>query len=198
MKKYYVLNLLALAMLLAIMPSCSEPLNGTVDDQSLTVKSANLATAGNPTCNFNSVLTQAEIDGLLQMREEEKVARDVYLTFSGLYKAPVFSNIAKSEQAHMDAILNLIKGYGLTDPAYTEVGKFTPAFQNLYDQLVKDGKASLKAALEVGVKIEVMDIADLEQHISETKVPNILQVYKNLLAGSKNHLSAFNFNLSKQ
>jgi hypothetical protein len=196
MKKSNVLILLSLAMLLAIMPSCSEPLNGSGDEATLTTKSAPLATAC-PGCNFSAVLTQAEIDGLLQMREEEKVARDAYLTFFSLYNVPVFSNIAKSEQAHMDAILNLLKGYGLTDPAFAEVGKFTSAFQVLYDQLTESGKSGLKAALEVGVKIETLDIADLEQHISETKVSNILQVYKNLLAGSKNHLSAFNFNLSK-
>jgi hypothetical protein len=131
------------------------------------------------------------------MREEEKVARDVYLAFYELYGSLVFKNIAKSEQAHMDAVLYLINGYKLTDPASPETGKFSPEFQSIYDGLIAEGKKGLKEALQVAVKIEEMDIADLKVHISETTVPNLLRVYNNLLAASNVHLKAFNFNLSR-
>jgi hypothetical protein len=198
MKKKNVFALLAVLGLTVLSTACSESMNNAGEDLAVAEKSAQLNTSGCIGCNFNAVLTAAEIKGLMYMREEEKVARDVYLTFAKLYpNARVFSNIAKSEQAHMNAILNLLNGYKLTDPvAGKAVGEFTPAFQGIYDGLILSGKTSLKEALLVGVDIEEMDIDDLKVHIGETMVPNILQVYKNLLAGSGNHLKAFNFNLS--
>ncbi len=48
-------------------------------------------------------LNQAETDALLFMYEEEKLARDVYTSLAALYTQPMFSNIASSEQTHMDS-----------------------------------------------------------------------------------------------
>lgn len=139
------------------------------------------------------VLSAAENAGVLFMREEEKLARDVYLFLGDIYDIPVFSNIASSEQRHMDAVLGLIDKYGLDDPAAgNELGEFTDAtLQALYDQLVAQGSASLDDALAVGVLIEETDIADLETHIAETSRNDIRRVYENLLRGSQNHLAAF-------
>lgn len=143
-------------------------------------------------CDFSAVLTDDEIAGLLHMREEEKLARDIYLGFSKIYDVPVFSNIAASEEKHMAAVLFLIEGYGLTDPvAGKEVGEFTDAFQELYVDLLAKGILSLEQAYEVGVTIEEQDIEDLQKCIEETKVTNILNVYSNLLNASENHLKAF-------
>jgi hypothetical protein len=198
MKKITLFAMFVVMGFTVLITACSKSQSDTGEDLFLTEKSASLNSGSCTGCNFTAVLTEDEIKGLLFMREEEKVARDVYLTLSGMYKNFVFSNIAKSEQAHMDAILYLLNGYKLTDPvAGKAVGEFTPAFQSIYDGLILRGKTGLKEALMVGVDIEEMDINDLELRIGETKVPNILQVYKNLLAGSKNHLSAFNFNLSR-
>jgi hypothetical protein len=146
-------------------------------------------------CDFTATLTDAEIATLMHMREEEKVARDVYTKFYELYNMPVFRNIAISEQRHMDAVLNLIIGYGLTDPvAGKGPGEFTPSFQGLYDELIARG-TNLTEALKVGVAIEELDITDLEEAIESTEVAALLRVYNNLLAASKNHLNAFNSKL---
>lgn len=197
MKQKMFFGLVTVFTLSLFIAACSEGIDNASEDLALEQKSAALASADCPVCNFNTVLTEKEIEGLLWMREEEKVARDVYLTFYELYGSLVFKNISKSEQAHMDAILYLINGYKLTDPASAEIGKFTPGFQTIYDGLIAEGKKGLKEALQVAVKIEVMDIADLQTSVSETKVPNLVRVYNNLMAASKNHLKAFNFNLSK-
>ena len=61
-------------------------------------------------------LTDYEIEALLFMREEEKLARDVYLAMYEVWGTPIFSNIAGSEQAHMDAVAYLLEAYGLEDP----------------------------------------------------------------------------------
>ncbi len=177
--------------LAVIFLSCTKISDDAVDDSALKGRSAQSNSITGTNCDFTAVLTETEIHNLMHMREEEKVARDVYLAFYDMYKIQIFSNIAKSEQRHMDAVLGLIEGYGLTDPAAgKDAGEFTPDFQSLYDALIAEGTSLIKA-LEVGVKIEEMDIADLTKCISETETANIIQVYNNLLAASQNHLNAF-------
>jgi len=56
-------------------------------------------------------------DWLTYIREEEKLARDVYLYLYDMWGSSIFDNISVSEQAHMDAIKTLIDRYGLDDPA---------------------------------------------------------------------------------
>jgi len=140
-------------------------------------------------------LSPIEIKDLLHMREEEKLARDVYLTLSKFYSTPVFKNIARSEERHMEAIKSLLDRYGLPDPVAQTggaVGVFkNPKFKALYNQLVAQGRRSLTEALKVGATIEELDIKDLQEAISRTDNPDIKRVYSNLMRGSKNHLRAF-------
>ncbi|WP_258084337.1 DUF2202 domain-containing protein [Thermococcus thermotolerans] len=141
---------------------------------------------------YYSDLSQEEIDGLLYMREEEKLARDVYLTIYETYGLQVFYNIAQSEQKHMDAVLSLLEKYNLTDPASDEIGVFTnPDLQALYDRLIEMGGGSVVDALKVGALIEETDIVDLQERIAQTDNEDIKLVYENLMAGSENHLRAF-------
>lgn len=145
-------------------------------------------------------LSPGEAEGLAFMREEEKLARDVYLTLYEQWGLPIFQNIAGSEQTHMDAILRLLEPYGLADPAAGhDRGEFTnPDLQSLYDQLVDQGQQSLAGALEVGGAIEEIDILDLQERMAATDNEAILRVYGNLLAGSENHLRAFASTLERQ
>ncbi|MBT3190194.1 MAG: DUF2202 domain-containing protein [Anaerolineae bacterium] len=138
-------------------------------------------------------LTQTEIDGLSFMREEEKLARDVYLTLYDVWGLPIFQNIASSEQQHTDAVKGLLEFYGAADPVTDDtIGVFAnDDLQALYDQLVEKGSLSLADALEVGTTIEEIDILDLQEYLAETDDPNITMVYENLLKGSYNHLRAF-------
>ncbi len=146
------------------------------------------------------VLTDAEASGLLYMREEEKLARDVYLTLFEQWGFQSFANIARSEQTHTDAVQRLLERYDLPDPADAQgVGEFTnPDIQALYDQLVALGSQSLPAALEVAAAIEEIDILDLHEYIGQTDKEDILQVYHSLLSGSENHLRAFVSALERQ
>ena len=141
------------------------------------------------------ILTSAEEAGLLFMREEEKLARDVYLMLFDKWGLRVFANIAQSEQRHMDAVLYLLGKYGLDDPA-RDPGLFQDSdLQDLYDELIAKGETSLVDAIEVGVLIELTDIEDIETLIKQTKKKDIIQVYTNLLNGSYNHLEAFESHL---
>jgi hypothetical protein len=145
-------------------------------------------------------LTAAEKYWLTYMREEEKLARDVYISMYNIWGAQIFNNITVSEQRHMDSVKNLLVKYGISDPAEgNDVGKFTNQdLQDLYDQLIEQGSLSLVEALKVGVLIEETDIDDLNSGIASTTRKDIKNVYNNLLQGSLNHLKAFVSNLAAQ
>ena len=144
-------------------------------------------------------LSAEETAALLYMREEEKLAHDVYITLYEQWGLPLFQNISRSEQAHADSIKTLIDRYGLTDPASSTVGVFTdPALQALYTDLVARGSQSLAEALKVGAAIEEIDILDLQADLAQADNADIVQVFNNLLKGSYNHLRAFVSNLQNQ
>jgi len=144
-------------------------------------------------------LNDIEIAGLMFMREEEKLARDVYLALYEKWNLPLFQNIADSEQMHMDALETLLVRYGLPDPVLAEAGQFTdPELQKLYDELVMRGSQSLAEAIKVGGLIEEIDILDLETRLTQTDNADIQQVYNNLLRGSQNHLRSFTNTLQTQ
>ncbi len=138
-------------------------------------------------------LTDEDAASLVFMREEEKLARDVYLTLGGLYDLRVFQNIAVSEQRHMDAVAVLLERYGLEDPVGDNgVGKFVNEdLQKLYDELIASGTESVTGALLDGLAIEEIDIQDLREEIAATELEDITLVYNSLLEGSYNHLRAF-------
>lgn len=144
-------------------------------------------------------LPQDVVDTLLYMREEEKLAHDVYVHFAGLYVgvapgAHIFDRVAQSEQRHTDAVKNLLVTYGIDDPAAsTAPGEFVDdELQALYVTLTSVGEAGITEALGVGVLIEQKDLTDLVAAIEVSAAyADIVQVYTNLLAGSQRHLDAF-------
>lgn len=171
---------------------------------------------GTSVTNAKDGLDYNEVTHLTFMREEEKLARDVYITFSEYYPtAQVFFNITESEQRHTDSVLHVMDTFGLEDPnTDNEVGQFTgdewgEYFTLTYQALVEQGKQGLLEALYVGALIEELDMHDIifcPEKIVEssdviedkydcgqvyTKEESILQLYQNLLAGSASHLKAY-------
>ena len=142
-------------------------------------------------------LSAEEITDLTFMREEEKLARDTYLTLYALWELPVFSSIASSEQMHMDALLKLLKKYKLPDPAAnTEIGEFTNTdLQTLYNTLLAKGELSSLDALKVGGIIEEKDMRDIKDAIVRSQKSDIDATYESLLCGSRNHLRSFAKNI---
>jgi hypothetical protein len=197
MKKY--LNLIAAIMLFSIFIACNKD-----DDQPQTIINTN--TEG--TTNINNTmlgqqinflpkepLSQDETESILLMREEEKMARDAYIVFYKKWPQPIFTNISKAEQTHMDAVLLLANKYSLTDPVGTNpVGTFiTTNIQTLYNAFIAQGNISFTEALKAGAAIEEVDIRDLQNLLNEDDINNqdIELVYTNLLKGSRNHLRSF-------
>jgi len=153
----------------------------------------------NPDESLNG-LSEAEVAGLIFMREEEKLAYDVYLALYDLWGLPLFQNIARSEENHTEAVKRLLDTFKIPDPAdATPPGIFTdPVLQKLYDELITLGERSLADALKVGGAIEEIDILDLLKALDETDNASIQRVYENLLRGSENHLRAFTSTLLQQ
>ena len=166
-------------------------------------------------------LDDGEAAHLIFMREEEKLARDVYLTFAGWYPDyQVFSNIAtQSEQTHTDTVAEKLLAYGLEDPnpdtnnLPDAIGVFTgaeygPYFTEKFTQLTELGSQGVLEALYVGALIEELDMDDIincpkeivaqDNGIAEgecgmlhTDNPDIEKLYGNILDGSKSHLRAY-------
>jgi hypothetical protein len=145
-----------------------------------------------PTNSTIYALTYDQQNTIKFMYEEEKVARDVYLTLYKQYGLSIFSNIAASEQKHMDAVKTLLDKYYLTEVVNeATVGEFVdPNLQTMYNNLVEQGSQSLESALKVGQTIEIVDIEDLVAAIAEAN-PDAKIIFENLKLGSENHLAAF-------
>jgi len=145
------------------------------------------AQAATPTVS-SKVKTQ-----LLYLIEEEKLARDVYVALDAVSISQKFSNIAKSEQTHMDAVAGLLKTYGIKNPTTgKKPGVFTDkSLSALYKTLVAKGKLSELDAISVGVLIEKKDLADLATLSKIVTQADIKLVLANLKKGSENHLAAF-------
>ncbi len=211
MKAKRFLTVIALISGLIAASACSDGFAGIeepagADETSAGFKSANIPTAtilsGTiadvpiPNCVITGTVTDTEVAGLLFMREEEKMARDVYAYLYEKYKLPVFRNITKSENVHMSAVFRLITAFNIADNSSNNPGEFTDAHINeLYQQLIKTGNISVVEALKVGVLIEQTDIADLKKELESIENNSIKTVYTNLLAGSNAHLKAFTWNL---
>ena len=170
-----------------------EESNAALADETLDA-AARRRTSTTPTVSA-STLDANEAEGLRYMREEEKLAHDVYVAlFARWPRLTVFSNIAASETEHTEAVLTQLQRYGLADPA---AGKPAGVFENtylqaLYDRLVAMGSVSEVEALKVGCLIEETDIQDIRSKMALTDEASILSTYQSLLCGSYSHLQAFN------
>lgn len=147
-------------------------------------------------------LNQEQKDELFFIYQEEKVARDVYITLGELYPSEnTFASIQKSEQRHIDAARGLCEKYGVSVEGVDEdsVGNFVlPVLQDLYDTCVALGDESILDALKVGEHIEVTDIKDLDHAIEMfPEHDDVARVYENLKEGSYNHLDAFQSKISR-
>lgn len=138
-------------------------------------------------------LTTQEIEDLVHLREEEKLARDVYRYLYDVWGQWIFANIAASEQQHMDAVKKLLDGYGIKDPVKDDIeGVFVnDDLKALYDYLVATGESTQLDALWVGATIEDMDIFDIKHMRDNTDKSDLVSVYESLMKGSGNHLRSF-------
>ncbi len=197
MKKLLIFPLLLTAIVLAACNTQTTPV-AIETDEPVPVTEADVVPE--PAVPESAPAAQTVEDSLAYVREEEKLAHDVYVFLYKKWGVQVFQNIAESEQTHTDTVKSLLATYGLPDPAADlGPGQFTNAdLQALYNQLTAQGSQSLAEALKVGAAIEEIDILDLQTRLAGDLPDNIRIAYENLLSGSHNHLSAFTSTLLQQ
>lgn len=136
-------------------------------------------------------LSGEEIATLLYRWQEEKLARDLYSEFALRYGVPLFGNIARSEQTHMDLLALVLERYQLELPGPETAGAFhNPDTAAAYARLIEEGGSSLAEAVRVGIEIEQSNIRDLEKAAAATDNEDVRYVLERLLLGSRNHLTA--------
>lgn len=143
-------------------------------------------------CHETNII-DAEKQSLIFMREEEKLARDVYLEFNRRYAQITFANVAISEQTHMDAVLDLMNIYNVPDSSTGVEGTFNnPDLQAFYNAMIEIGTPTLGDAYLASALIEETDIRDLMLFKENDIISSdILAAYDFLLCGSRNHLRSF-------
>jgi len=169
----------------AFITSCSD----TENDNNQTLINIENSTALLQT-NTDALL-QTDTDALLFMLEEEKLARDTYEFLDNQWGITQFANIKKSEQSHMNAVINLLE---INNVAYTILpyGQFEDqVLQDYYNQFVESGQISQSNALQIGATIEDLDIVDLQEYIDNTTNTSLISVFESLKCGSGNHLRSF-------
>lgn len=135
---------------------------------------------------------QTEVADLKMMFEEERMAHDLYVALGEKWGSRKFDNISRAETKHNNLVGQQLDRLGIEKPSASEPGKYQdPAIQQLYDGWLEQGLNSQADAFRVGAELERRDIADLEKAIAATDDPAVKEVYERLLAGSKNHLAAF-------
>lgn len=151
------------------------------------------ATMAGPQVQQCVPLSAEEAEMLTFMREEEKLARDVYILMFDTWDNQVFYNISLSEQRHMDTMEDMLLKHNLPDPVVDDTpGEFTnTVLDALYKSLTDLGLEDPVEALFVGAKIEEKDIRDIQIAIEGTNHDDLIRAYENLMRGSRNHLRAF-------
>lgn len=145
-----------------------------------------------PSLHDREPLSETQISTLLFMREEEKLAMDLYDVLFATWGDPVFEKISGSESRHTGTIESFLEANAIPDPALDEVGVFTdPTLQLLYDDLVAQGSISLLEAYRVGALIEETDMVDLQSAIEAVDHAALENIYSNLMEASSHHLDAF-------
>src|SRR6187401_580093 len=148
---------------------------------------------------YAQVGTDKEKATVLRMREEEKMARDVYLVMNDKWDHQVFSHISESETYHMSQMKLWVDKFGVDDPVTRnndKRGVFTDqSLQKLYNELTASGLQSKEAAFRAGAKVEEVDILDLKAALAGTNNADLQSTYKYLIHASENHLRAFVRNL---
>ncbi|MBN1234666.1 MAG: DUF2202 domain-containing protein [Methanotrichaceae archaeon] len=156
-------------------------------------------TTTSPATAGAATLTWREKEGILFIWEEEKAARDLYMSIYDKNNLTIFMNLVRSEQSHMDQAKTIIDKYGLAIPGNDEQGVFqNQTLQEIHDGLLAEGLQSDQDALRVAATFEEISIMDLEKELDATNTEDIRVVYQGLLAGSKKHLRSYVTDLQGQ
>ena len=137
------------------------------------------------------VLSHKEEQGLMFLREEEKVITDFYTTIRNTWDNLILENLGSSEKTHFNATVILVNKYSLIDPIdQFGVGEFPNAgMQAYYDYLISEGNKSVEDTYKMASLAGEANIVSLKNQLSRiTNNQDFRLLYNNLMATSRNHL----------
>lgn len=144
-----------------------------------------------PVLDATSPLTADEIEFLYAMREDEKLARDLYAYFWTRYPtAPQIQRISKAEESHIAAIETVLDYYEISYPAMSAPGVFEDSTrQALYDELALKSETMLEA-FQTMAFVEDRDLFAYKMVQSQITNANLSLLIENMIKASTNHLKA--------
>ena len=150
---------------------------GAEKDENMTVQSMIKYAIEDENMTVQSMIKYAIEDENFAKAEYEKIM----VTFN--IDRP-FSNIKRAEETHISMLQPLIEKYDVKYEKLDERNLVTPK--------------TLKETFEIGVQAEIDNIAMYEKFLKDEKLPDdVREVFTYLRDGSKNHLRAFERQLSK-
>jgi hypothetical protein len=175
-------------------PNSQELLVSSTPSEIIEVKSDGATTFAlsgvTPAFDSTADLTADEIEFIFAVREDEKIARDLYISFFGKFGLKPFENIGKAEDNHIKATEKLFDYYEIDYPALSGNGKFENAIrQKLFDSLLLKVNTELDA-FKVMAVLEESNIVEYGAVIKTVVNPNIKMVIENLAKASANHFKA--------
>ncbi|MDM7934182.1 MAG: DUF2202 domain-containing protein [Methanothrix sp.] len=130
--------------------------------------------------------------GMQFIWEEEKTARDLYISLYRETNLSIFMELVRSEQSHMDQVRGLMERHGVSAPLPEEPGVLeNQTLIQIYNELLTEGRRSGVDALRAAATFEEVSIIDLKRELAATKDEDIRAVYQGLLAGSRKHLRSY-------
>ncbi len=207
LKLIIVFTLLLTSFLLNSCSTSESSTDGVMND----VNTAN-QTDTNITTSVEDSLTTAQKYSLAYMWNEERLAYDIYQNLYAVTGVKQLKNISEnSEAVHISLVQDIIELYDIN---ITNLVDYTQhyslaeleampsgvygiqAIQDLYDTLYAEGISSSAASLEVGCKVEVVDVNDLDEYIIEAGTNKALvDTFTILRDGSYTHYWAFDAGL---
>ncbi len=148
-----------------------------------------------PVANVNNIggPTTVEQQNLVFMREEEKLAWDLYREMHQIWGLSVFKSVSGEEKEHMKKMLGLLQMYNIPDPVQGDVpGRYVNVYiSDIYQSLSQQGRRSVQDALKVCALQEEINILDLIRVSQSATQPKVLEVYAELQRNSISHLRSF-------
>lgn len=186
----------ALATFVLFMISCSSN-ELDVPDVSSEVQLLSVADDGVSTFVLNNVcpvftvtdpLTTDEIEFIYAVREDEKLAHNLYIYFVTQYPtARQLANIGNAEINHITTIERVFTYYEIDFPTLGQPGVFTDENrQAIYTRLTAQG-STLHEAYQVMAALEEENIVIYSKVASELTNPNLQLIINNLAQSSENH-----------
>jgi len=145
-----------------------------------------------------SPLNASETEDALFLQESEKLSHDLNVKLYGMHNdQPVFLQIANASKILVAVDNVILTRYGLANPENAAPGVFTnSALQNMYTNGVNSGLSSSTDALKSSAGVEDMHIADLSNAMGRTDNNDLLYMYRQELASSRNNLRSLSERIS--